>query len=63
MIQNKINTLGVNGGGYDRLFKSRVFGYVDGYFELRQNVFGHQERLVENLIENGNGNVPVAEHR
>lgn len=57
------NKLGVNGGGYSGLFEGVVFGHVDGHFELGQNVFGHQKRLAEDLIEHGDGDVPVAEDR
>lgn len=50
------------GGGYDGLFERGVFGYVDGHFELGQYVFGHQESLVEHLIEYRDGDIPVTEY-
>lgn len=52
----------MNGRRHDGLFESRVFGHVDGHFELGQNVLGYQERLVEHLVQHSDGDVPVTEH-
>lgn len=53
----------MNGRRHDGLFESRMFRYVDGHFEFGQNVFGYYERLMEDLIEHVDGNVPITEHR
>lgn len=62
-INKKVwHLLSVNCGGDNGLFEGGMFGHVDGHFKLGQNVFGDQERLMENLVEHGDGDVPITEH-
>lgn len=46
-----------------RVLERRVLRRVDQHLELRQDVLGYLESLLEDLVEDGDDDLPVAEDR
>jgi hypothetical protein len=59
----RVYILGPYDDRYLGVFEGSMVRYVDGNFELRENVFGDLERLGENLIEDCDSDGPFPEDR